>query len=226
MHNSVQHLTGISLLTQPRAAACPTRSGRDPRTPFAGGVSQARPIPPPVIKLPPIRTRRSRSSHDRRLKNLSKAGSYKVATLDVLEDAASAIDLSSGAACWWPSCSWLIAVECLPSGATECTADSQGNIGRNNVGYRNFGVGNNGISNFGNNNKGNNNWGDNNTGSSNLGIKLSGTGGKPTTSSLAKSTNAIVKVTPKPTPRPPQSPPPPPSPAPQPPPQRSPPPSP
>ena len=156
-----------------------------------------------------------------RRKGFSKAGSYKLATLDVLKQAAPAIDLSTLAVCSRPSCSWLVAVECLPAGASKCTADSKGNIGRNNVGHRNFGVGNHGISNFGNNNKGNQNWGDRNSGTFNVGFGRSGTGAKPTARSLAANTDVILGRLPEPTHPPPSRSPPSPSPTKRPPPPRA-----
>ena len=155
-----------------------------------------------------------------RRKGFSKSGGQKVATLSVLINAAPAIDLSSGAVCWWPSCSWLVAVECLPAGASKCTADSKGNIGRSNVGQRNFGVGNHGDANIGNGNQGSNNWGDKNAGFSNVGFGRSGVGRKLTARTLAQNTDVILRVTPKPDPRAPPRSPPSPSPTKRPPPRR------
>lgn len=123
------------------------------------------------------------------------------------------MDLGTGKACCQPSCAWLVGVECVPSGASKCTADGKGNVGRGNVGSRNFGLNNRGNDNIGNGNSGKNNWGIGNRGDNNLGVSLSGSNKRPTPGSLAKlaqlQVETAVHACPSPPPPPRRSPPPP-----------------
>ncbi|RMZ53732.1 hypothetical protein APUTEX25_003871, partial [Auxenochlorella protothecoides] len=64
-------------------------------------------------------------------------------------------------------CQALAAVECLPEGVDQCTADADGNIGSGNVGSNNLGN-----DNIGDYNKGNGNHGTGNTGSYNWGLDI------------------------------------------------------
>lgn len=95
--------------------------------------------------------------------------------MDTLQGKVNATDLA-GAYCWWPSCKYLVAVECVPQGLDKCAYDSRGSIGRSNSGGSgNFGVNNIGSLNFGSGNRGNNNWGNANYGSLNIGNGFHGT---------------------------------------------------
>ncbi|KDD75248.1 hypothetical protein H632_c786p0, partial [Helicosporidium sp. ATCC 50920] len=84
--------------------------------------------------------------------------------------------LPGRALCASTTCELLLGVECVPAGASPCSPDEFGNIGRLNVGWNNWGVGNQGDANVGNGNQGDKNRGTRNNGDQNWGVAIKGNG--------------------------------------------------